>query len=309
MTIPAVSLENLTRVFGAVKAVDNLSFDVPAGTIFGFLGPNGAGKTTTIRLLLGLLEPTSGGGRVLGFDIRSQGDEIRARTGSLLEHSGLYDLMCAEDNLEFYGRINRMPEKERRARIEELLKQTGLWERRKESVGTWSRGMHQKLALTRALLHRPEMVLLDEPTDGLDVLSAASIRDHLVSLAREEGVTIFLTTHNMAEVEKICTQIALIRKGKLLAIGHPGELCSRTGSRRLEVIGRGFHQDVLCLLRERPEVQAAEIHESCLLIDLGNEADTAPLVNILVGAGVQIEEVRCSRVSLEEVFLEMMEGK
>jgi len=141
MTEIAIYTENLTRDFSTVRAVDGLTLEVPAGTIFGFLGPNGAGKTTTIRLLLGLLEPTAGRAEVLGFDTRTQADEIRARTGALLEHHGLYERLSAEDNLEFYGRVWRLPRAERQTRIRELLTHLGLWERRKEKVETWSRGM------------------------------------------------------------------------------------------------------------------------------------------------------------------------
>jgi ABC-2 type transport system ATP-binding protein len=170
----AIRIENLTRDFGTVRALDNLSLEVPAGNIFGFLGPNGAGKTTTIRLLLGLLEPTSGRVEVLGFDSSKQSDEVRARTGALLEHTGIYEQMSAEDNLEFYARIWRLPTAERQSRIKELLTQIGLWERRKEIAGKWSKGMKQKLALARAMLHRPPLILLDKPTAGARAIEHAS---------------------------------------------------------------------------------------------------------------------------------------
>lgn len=305
----AIHLENLTRSFGARRAVDNLSLEVPPGIIFGFLGPNGAGKTTTIRLLLGLLKPTSGRGTVLGFDIRTASPHIRAHTGVLLEHSGLYELMSVEDNLEFYGRAWRLPERERQTRIKELLTQIELWERRKERVETWSRGMRQKLALVRALLHRPRLVLLDEPTAGLDVMSAVAIRNDLVTLAEREGLTIFLTTHNMAEAEKLCRRVAVINQGKLVALGHPDELRAQTGALRLEVMGRGFTDDVLQQLRTRAEVTSAEVCSGRLEIVLRVGNDTAPLVNLLVHAGVEVQEVRRGKASLEEVFVTLLEEK
>ena len=220
----AIRIENLTRDFGSVRAVDGLSLEVPSGIIFGFLGPNGSGKTTTINLLLGLLEPTNGQAEVLGFDTMNQADEIRTRVGALLEHPGLYEQMTAEDNLEFYARVWRMPAADRQARIKELLTGMGVWERRKDRVGTWSRGMKQRLALARALVHRPTLVFLDEPTAGLDVMAATEVRSGLAALAAREGVTVFLTTHNMAEAEKLCSLVAVIRQGKLLAVGHPDEL-------------------------------------------------------------------------------------
>jgi len=307
MTETAIRIENLTRDFGPVRALDGLSLEVPVGIIFGFLGPNGAGKTTTINLLLGLLEPTDGRAEVLGFDTRTQANEVRTRTGALLEHSGIYEQLSAEDNLEFYGRVWRLPVAERQARIKELLTHMGLWERREDRAGTWSRGMRQKLALARALLHRPPLVLLDEPTAGLDVVAAAAVRDDLETLAAREGVTIFLTTHNMAEAERLCSQVAVIREGKLVAIGHPDELRAQAGGPRVEIIGRRFNERVLDLLRARPEVVAAEVRNQHLEIDLREETDTAPLVSLMVSAGVQVEEVRRGKASLEEVFLTLME--
>jgi ABC-2 type transport system ATP-binding protein len=164
MTQPAIRTEHVTRDFRTVRAVDDLTMEVPAGIIFGFLGPNGAGKTTTIHLLLGLLEPTGGRSEVLGFDTLTQAHAIRARTGALLEHDGIYEHLSAADNLEFYARIWHLPKSDRQARIKALLGEMGLWDRRDEQVGKWSRGMKQKLALARALIHRPPLLLLDEPS-------------------------------------------------------------------------------------------------------------------------------------------------
>lgn len=303
----AIRVEGLTRDFGTVRAVDNLSLEVPSGIIFGFLGPNGAGKTTTIRLLLGLLEPTAGRAEILGFDSKTQAEDVRTRTGALLEHSGVYEHLSAEDNLEFYGRVWRLPIEERQARIKELLTHLGLWDRRKDPAGKWSTGMRQKLALARVLIHRPPLVLLDEPTAGLDVMAATAMRDDLEALAEREGVTVFLTTHNMVEAERLCAQVAVIREGSLMAIGHPDELRARAGGPRVVIVGRGFGESALELLRARPEVVAAEVQNSHLIIDLREETDTAPLVSLLVSEGVQVEEVRRGKASLEEVFLTLME--
>ncbi len=307
MTEIAIRIENITRDFETVRAVDGLSLEVPSGIIFGFLGPNGAGKTTTINLLLGLLEPTSGRAEVLGFDTRTQANEVRTHTGALLEHPGLYEQLSAEDNLEFYGRIWRMPATERQARIKELLTHMGVWERRKERVGTWSKGMKQKLALARVMLHRPPLVFLDEPTAGLDVVAATAVRDDLEALAASEGVTVFLTTHNMAEAEMLCSQVAVIREGELVAIGHPDELRARAGGPRLEILGRGFDDNVLNLLRAHQDVVVAEMQNERLIINVGEGMDTASLVRQVVSAGVHVEEVHRGRASLEEVFLTLME--
>jgi ABC-2 type transport system ATP-binding protein len=311
MTHKAIRIEELCREFdtdtGPIRAVDHLSLEVPAGIVFGFLGPNGAGKTTTIRLLLGLLEPTSGRAEVLGLDTRTQAEQVRTCSGALLEHTGLYEQLSAEDNLEFYGRVWRLPAAERQARIKELLGHMGLWERRRDPVGKWSRGMKQKLALARTLLHRPPLVLLDEPTAGLDVQAAVEVRDDLVRLAAREGVTVFLTTHNMTEAEKLCSQVAVIRQGSLVALGHPDELRARAGGPRVEIVGRGFDEQALALLRARPEIAAVDAQNGRLAIDLRHEAATAPLVGLLVGAGAEVEEVRRGKASLEEVFLTLME--
>jgi ABC-2 type transport system ATP-binding protein len=307
MTEDAIRTTDLSRDFDVVRAVDGLSITVPAGTIFGFLGPNGAGKTTTINLLLGLLAPTSGRAEVLGFDTRSQADEIRARAGAMLEDSGVYEHLSAEDNLEFYGRVWKLPAVEREARIKELLSKMGLWERRKERAGKWSKGMKQKLALARVLLHRPPLVLLDEPTAGLDVVAASAIREDLENLVAREGMTVFLTTHNMAEAEKLCSQVAVIKEGKLVAQDHPDDLRANAGGARLEIFGSGFSERAVAMLQQQREVAEAKIRNGHLSIDLTRDVEVAPLIRLAVSLGVQVEEVRRGKASLEEVFLTLME--
>jgi len=299
----SISVKKLKKVYGSVTALEDLSLEVPTGSIFGFLGPNGSGKTTTIRLLLGLLQPTAGSIKVLGFDSQTQADQIRESTGALLEYTGIYEQISAEDNLEFYGRAFRMPLNERKARIRELLTDMDLWERRADRAGSWSRGMKQKLALARAMLHKPRLVLLDEPTAGLDVRSAVAIREDLRTLAAKEEVTIFLTSHNMEEVEKLCDRVAVINVGKLVAQGTPEELKSRNSGFRIEITGRGFDASVLEKIGNRPGIAHLETHNGQLTIDLATDLDPAEIVSHLVGAGAQIEEVRRVKASLEEVFL------
>lgn len=309
MSDTAIYAEELTRQFATVCAVDSLSLSVPAGVVFGFLGTNGAGKTTTIRLLLGLLEPTRGNARVLGYDTRTDAGEIRYRTGALLEHPGIYERLSAENNLDFYGRIWGMSPSDRKQRIREVLTQFGLWERRSERAGTWSRGMKQKLAVARALLHRPRLIFLDEPTSGLDPVAAAALREDLAALAAREGTTVVLTTHNLGEAEKLCALVGVIRRGKLLAVGHPDELRARTGGPRAEIVGRGFTPELLCCLRSRPEVETAEVQNGRLLIGLRGDPPLAPLVRTIVMAGADVEEVHRGAATLEEAFLAMVEGE
>jgi ABC-2 type transport system ATP-binding protein len=271
MTDNAIRITDLRRDFGLVRALDGLTLDVPTGIVFGFLGPNGSGKTTTIRLLLGLLEPTSGQAEVL-------------------------------------GRINRLDAAERAARIEALLTRLDLWDRRKDRIGGWSRGMKQKLAIARTLLHRPPLIFLDEPTAGLDAVAAVALREDLAELATQEGVTVFLTTHHLIEAEKLCARVAVIRQGRLLAVGSPDELRARSGGRHVEVRGRGL-EAATTLLRARPEVQAVEIAKDHLALTLADGAEMAPLVSLMVGAGVQVDEVRRESSSLEDAFLSLVEAE
>ncbi|MHB0859601.1 MAG: ABC transporter ATP-binding protein [Anaerolineae bacterium] len=303
----AIHTEGLTRDFDSVRAVNDLSIKVPRGAIFGFLGPNGSGKTTTIRLLLGLLEPSAGRGQVLGCDILSQAEAIRSRTGALLEHDGLYERLSGVDNLEFYGRIWRMPQRERAARIEQVLKQLDLWDRRHEPVGHWSRGMRQKLAVGRALFHRPDLIFLDEPTAALDPVAASALRKEIANLARQEGVTVFLTTHNLTEAERLCDQVAVIRRGSLLAVGSPAELRGHNGGNRLEIIGRGFTLEAVSGLTALPGVVGAVVEDTTLTVEVAEDMSPAPLVAHLVRAGAEVEEVRRVTASLEDVFLTLVD--
>ncbi|MBP7963230.1 MAG: ABC transporter ATP-binding protein [Caldilineaceae bacterium] len=311
----AIHAQNLTRNFGEIRAVADLCLETERGKVFGFLGPNGAGKTTTIRLLLGLLAPSSGSAQVLGYDLATQADEIRRRTGVLLEHTGLYERLSAQDNLDLYARIWHLPAPERTARIRDLLTHLDLWDRRQEQVGKWSRGMKQKLAVARTLLHHPALIFLDEPTAGLDPVAAAALRKDLAGLARQEGVAIFLTTHNLAEAEELCHQVGVINQGRLLALGTPAQLQAQRDQPRLTVIGRGFTPAVVDLLCERAEVAAAHLLPSSdlplgptqsLMVELAGKVDTAPIVSLLVESGVEIEEIRKDRASLSDVFMDLV---
>jgi ABC-2 type transport system ATP-binding protein len=306
MSPSVITTEHLCRDFGPLHAVREVDLDIPPGIIYGFLGPNGSGKTTTIRLLLGLLEPTAGTARVLGYDCRTQSDRIRERTGALLEHPGLYERLSAWDNLEFHGRIYHIPRHERRLRIQDVLRRLGLWERRDEPVGTWSRGMKQKLGVARSLLHRPALVFLDEPTSGLDPLAAASLRADLSALVASEGLTVFLTTHNLVEAESVCARVGVIHRGRLVAEGSPAELKAKAGRNRVELSGSGIDPALVEQLRLRPDLQRAELVSGILYLELSDDGSMAPIVRLLVEAGVGIEEVRRGRATLEEAFLNLV---
>ena len=307
MPEPVIRTESLTRNFETVRAVDALTLTVPSGAVFGFLGPNGSGKTTTIRMLLGLVEASSGTAQVLGFDAATQADQIRARSGALLEYPGIYERLSGEDNLDLYARIWKLRGGDRRARIKELLEYFGLWERRKEVAGTWSKGMKQKLALARTMLHRPSLIFLDEPTAGLDPVAAASLREELMALVKREGITVFLTTHNLTEAERLCGRVAVIRQGKLLAEGPPSDLRARKGKHRVDVYGRGVNDQVLKALHESSDVKSAAANDGHLVLEMRNDAAVPQIVRMLVAQGVEIEEVLKDKASLEDVFLTLVE--
>lgn len=298
---PIIKIDGLTKLYGEVSALDGLSLAVPEGSVFGFLGPNGAGKTTTISLLMGLIEPSDGSARVLGFDTVEAADEIRALVGALLDETGLYEQMSAYENLLFYARVWRFTPREAEVRIEAVLTEIGLWDRRNDLVGSWSRGMQQRLALARAQLHEPELLFLDEPTAGLDVVSAREVRDHLAGLARA-GKTIFLTTHNMAEAEELCARVAVIRNGQLIAEGEPSSLLSDSGH-EVTIVGDHLAATVSAI-QVRADVVSAVLDNDRLRLRM-TTPDPSPVVSELVAAGASIHEVsRGTR--LEDAFLELI---
>ena len=218
----AVSLNHLTKRFGDFTAVDGVSLNVPRGQIFGFLGPNGAGKSTTIRMLCGILTPTSGEGRVAGFDIATQPEQIKENIGYMSQRFSLYEDLTVEENIAFYAGVYRLPAAKRLERTEWVIRMAGLTERRRSLAGELSGGWRQRLALGCAILHEPPIVFLDEPTSGVDPLSRRKFWELIYSLA-EGGVTVFVTTHYMDEAEN-CDRLALIYRGELIAVGTPLEL-------------------------------------------------------------------------------------
>jgi len=300
---PIIEIDHLAKRYGDVSALDGLSLSVPTGSVFGFLGLNGAGKTTTISLLMGLLEPSEGSARVLGFDTVESADEIRQRVGALLDENGVYEQMSAYENLLFYARAWRLTPAETETRIREVLTDIGLWERRDDLAGSWSRGMQQRLALARAQIHEPELLFLDEPTAGLDVVSAREVRDQLAQLARE-GNTIFLTTHNMAEAEELCARVAVIRDGRLVAEGEPSALLSDSGH-EVTIIGNQL-ETASVRIRDRDDVVSAVVEDGRLRLEM-TSPDPSSVVSDLVAAGASIQEVsRGTR--LEDAFLELMDA-
>ncbi len=228
-----IQVADLTKRYGQVLAVDRIGFEATKGEVFGFLGPNGAGKTTTLRMLTGLSKPTDGKASILGFDINSQIIEIKKHIGVVPEISNLYDELSAVDNLIFMAQLYGIPAPERKKRAQDLLKIFRLYERKDSLFRTFSRGMKRALTIAAALIHNPEILFLDEPTVGLDVVAARSLRN-LIKNLRQQGITIFLTTHYLEEADHLCDRLAILVKGKILAIDTPLNLKAKTDKKSLE---------------------------------------------------------------------------
>jgi ABC-2 type transport system ATP-binding protein len=303
----AIHTDKLTRKFQNLCAVDSLNLNVERGTIYGLLGPPGSGKSTVVRLLLGLLQPTGGAARVLGLDPTVDGAAVRAQCGVVLQSPSLYGRLSVAQNLDLFGRIWGLKARERAARSEELLLHFGLWERRTESVGRLSRGQQQRLALARALLPRPALLFLDQPTAGLDPSLADPLRRELSVLAAEEDVTIFLTTETLADAEQLCSRIGLMHEGRLVAEGSPGELGQRGEGIRLEIVGSGFTEAMVALVSRRREVRSVIPEPDRLWIDLESDAHAAPVVNLLVESGAQVEQVLRHAPNLERAYRAILE--
>ncbi len=302
---PVIITEKLTRAFGDNLAVNQLSLSVERGEVFGLLGPNGAGKTTTVRMLAALLSPTSGEAWVAGCRVGEDDQGIRQKIGLLPEAPGLYDALTAEQNLAFYGEMYGVENIGQR--IQRYLKLLGLWHRRYEPVGTFSKGMRQKLAIARALLHEPEVLFLDEPTSGLDPQASRLVRDFISEL-KGEGRTIILTTHNLEEADRLCDRVAVI-SGHLLALDAPKELRRKLFGRKVVFHMTSANQQLASELEKFPFVREAQVLENKILAAVDEPEKNNPLlIRSLVENGAEIQFVGELRRRLEDVYLELMEA-
>ncbi len=302
-TTPMIQTEGLTKRFDDFLAVDRVSLNVQPGEVLALLGPNGAGKTTTVRMLTSVLRPTSGRARVAGFDVIEQPAQVRASVGVLTEQHGLYERMPAEDYLDFFGQIYGLDGPTRRKQIRELLALFGLEEQKRRRIGEYSKGMRQKLALARALLHSPAVLLLDEPTSAMDPESARLVRDSIHSL-RSANRTILICTHNLAEAEELADQIAIIRRGQIIAQGSPAELKQRLlGPVEYEIRLAGAldgHTPAV-----QPEVQITARGENWFRFRTENPATTnPPLLQSLCVQGYPVVSLHEVPRSLEQVYLQ-----
>jgi ABC-2 type transport system ATP-binding protein len=298
-----IDAANLTKKFGDVTAVDGLTFHVNEGEVFGFLGPNGAGKTTTVRMLCCLIARTSGEARIAGYDTANDADSLKIRSmiGFMPENVGLYGELSAYRNLDFYARLYGRSGQQRRESIERLLRLLGLWEKKDQPVGTFSKGMKQKVAIARALVHDPEILFLDEPTVNLDPEAAKTVRDFILELKKEKK-TIFLNTHNLDEAQKLCDRIGIL-KTHLLRTGTPEELKEALwGSKTVIELDEVNDAIVAAVKHHTPGKVIVEDHR--LIIDVQNAVRENPgLVQAIVTAGGRIRFVQEFSPSLEDVYL------
>ena len=307
--LPLIELDRLTKKFGDLTAVDGVSLSVGEGEVFGFLGPNGAGKTTTVRMLCCLISKTSGGARVGGYDIGNGSDSLKIRKliGLVPDNVGLYEDLSAYDNLDFYAKLYDCGESVRRENIRRFLTMLGLWEKRDAMTGTFSKGMKQKLAIARALVHDPQLLFMDEPTANLDPESAKTVRDFILQLKKEKR-TIFLNTHNLDEAQRVCDRIGILNT-KLVALGTPQELEGSVGGRRTVV-----------QLQEPSDAAAAAVMALSLGSVLSDGAklavevtdpdrDNAAIVDAIVKAGGKVLSVSVVGSSLEETYLKLVRQK
>jgi ABC-2 type transport system ATP-binding protein len=302
----ALTSDGLGRAFDDRWAVRGVSLAVHRGEVVGLLGPNGAGKTTTVRMLTALIRPTEGTATVEGFDVRERPEDVRARVGILTETPGLYDKLTAVANLDFFGRLYGLDPAVRAERIEHYLRLFSLWDRRDDVAATFSKGMKQKLAIARALLHDPSVVFLDEPTAALDPEAAFIVREAIETL-RKAGRTIVLATHNLDEADRLCDRIAFIRGG-LLRIDSPAALRGDVGGRGLTIRLRdGVAPDHVAVVRDVPGVRGADASDGILHVGADEPETVAPeVVRALVANGADIVELRPERPSLERIYFEVM---
>ncbi len=310
---PVIVTEGLTRRFGALTAVDSLNLTVYPGEVLGFLGHNGAGKTTTVRLLNGVLTPSAGKARVLGLDPTTEGATLRRRTGVLTETPSLDERLTAREQLQIYADFYDVPPQAVRTRVDELLEIFQLVDRGDERVSTYSRGMKQRLALARALLHRPELLFLDEPTSGLDPVSARQVHTLIREQSRSGDHTVFLCTHNLEEAQRLCHRVAVLERGRIVALGAPAELGRNLWKGvRLEVETSPEAVTSACAALQRfasaREVTQPDEHP-ILILTLSDREEIPRLVAHLAAAEIPLYRLTPREPTLEDVYFALHEQK
>jgi len=300
-----VETSGLTKQFGSLVAVDHVDLSVKAGEIFGFLGPNGAGKTTTVRILCGLMAPTSGSAVVVGHDVVKEPEEVKQRIGYMPQSYGLYDDLTVEENLEFFGSVYRVPSDERRKGADDILQLVRLDESRKQFAGQLSGGMKRRLSLAVSLIHNPELLILDEPTAGIDPPLRRIFWEYFRKL-NKRGVTFFINTHYMDEAE-LCDRLALISYGRLVAVGTPNELKRKAiGGEQIELVTADPTKAQI-ILKDSEFVREITLSDGAIRLVVDEAASAIPrLTSILAEHGVEALQVRQLQPSLEDVFIRLV---
>jgi ABC-2 type transport system ATP-binding protein len=301
--MPIISVQNLKKYYKDVKAVDDVSFDVEEGEIFGFLGPNGAGKTTTIKMLVTLLRPTEGTAKIVDNDIVTSPDKVRSQIGIVFQEPALDDRLTGKENLDFHARMYGMKSEQRQKRIVEVLKIVDLEEKANVLIKNYSGGMKRRLEIARGLMHFPKILFLDEPTIGLDPQTRRSIWDYIKMLNEKEGITIFLTTHYMEEADFLCNRVGIIDKGKLLVIDKPSNLKSKIGK---DIITIGCSDNNACegILKGQEWVESIKVHDSSVTIGTQEAEKKLPLIIQLAQSNsMEIKSIDIRKPTLEDVFL------
>ena len=304
MTDPVIVASDLGRRFGETVAVSQLELTVQAGEVFGFLGHNGAGKTTTIRMLNGILTPTTGSARVLGLDPMADGTQLRSRTGVLTETPSLDERLTGRDNLTIYADLYRVPKDEVQARVDELLTGFDLIDRADDKAGGYSKGMKQRLALARTLLHKPEILFLDEPTSGLDPVAARQVHEMILQTTRQQGHTVFLCTHNLVEAQRLCDRVGVMEHGKLVALGSPRDLARQLVT-NLTVdfeVDASSVPGALQALTAGGVTASAGQQAGTILVSGAAREQIPDQVSLLVNAGIRIYGVTPQEPTLEDVY-------
>jgi ABC-2 type transport system ATP-binding protein len=302
-----IQTENLTKKFGELTAVDSVSFSVSEGEVFGFLGPNGAGKTTTVRMLCCLISKTSGEARIGGYEVGNGTDsmKIRKMIGLVPDNVGLYETLSAYKNLDIYGRLYGCSEAQRKESIQRFLTMLGLWEKRDVAAGTFSKGMKQKLAIARALIHDPQVLFMDEPTANLDPESSKTVRDFILELKKEKR-TIFLNTHNLDEAQRICDRIAILNT-KLMATGTPEELEGMVGRKKAVIEIEKASDEILSMLKKRFPDARITSDGVRLTVDVAKADERIPdIVEAVVRTSGRIKSARVEGSTLEDTYLKLV---
>jgi len=308
----SVVAEGLTRKFGSFVAVDSLSLEINEGEVFGLLGPNGAGKTTTLRMLSCLISPSKGSATIAGYDIHREPLAVRQAVGILTENPSLYERLTAYENMNFFAEAYGLADaQERHARISELLEFFALWDRRNDKAATFSKGMKQKLAIARAIVHKPAVLFLDEPTSSLDPESAKEIRDLIEMLSQHEKRTILLCTHRLEDAEKLCRRVIIMNRGRSMVVGTPEELREKiSGQPVIQIALKAVSRKIVAAAEKHSQKAVSVDEQACSLMVTVDDARAATpeLVRDIVKAGGMVLSVNVLKPSLEEAYLKLVKG-